>query len=58
MQGPCGNEREYLTRLAQTTTNKNISEQILLAVGIVWTIVLSGFELWENVWRIVITRGK
>jgi hypothetical protein len=28
------NEREYLTRLAQTTTNKNISEQILFAVGI------------------------
>jgi hypothetical protein len=34
MQGSCENVREYLTRLAQTATNKNISEQILLAVGI------------------------
>jgi hypothetical protein len=34
MQGPCENEREYLTRLAQTAANKNILEQILLAVGI------------------------
>jgi hypothetical protein len=34
MQGPCENVREYLTCLAQTATNKNISEQILLAVGI------------------------
>jgi len=34
MQGPCENVREYLTRLAQTATNKNISEQILLAVGL------------------------
>jgi hypothetical protein len=24
----------------------------------VWTIVLSRFELWVNVWRIVIARGK
>ena len=34
MQGPCENVREYLTRLVQTATNKNISEQVLLAVGI------------------------
>jgi hypothetical protein len=34
MQGPCENVREYLTRLAQTAANKNILEQILLAVGI------------------------
>ena len=34
MQGPCENEREYLTRLAQTAANNNILEQILLAVGI------------------------
>ena len=34
MQGLCENVREYLTCLAQTATNKNISEQILLAVGI------------------------
>ena len=34
MQGPCGNVREYLTRLVQSATNRNISEQVLLAVGI------------------------
>ena len=34
MQGPCENVREYLTRLAQTATHKNISEHTLLAIGI------------------------
>jgi hypothetical protein len=34
MQGPYENVREYLTRLAQTATHKNISEHTLLAVGI------------------------
>jgi hypothetical protein len=47
MQGPCENEREYLTRLAQTAANKNILEQILLAVD-ESVFIISGCEIFIN----------
>jgi MFS superfamily sulfate permease-like transporter len=56
MQGPYENVREYLTRLAQTATHKNISEHTLLVSVLIISYMWSWktLHLWPRILIVII----